>query len=91
MSRMKQPNRLPFSVRTEIYDENEYDRYATWIKENVSSVDRYTPKWNPERDNYNGVFGSMYDDEPKKMTFGFRYEEDAMAFKLILNSHSHNR
>ncbi len=64
---------LPYYIRVEVSFE-EYEKLAGWVKENISTIDRFTPDWNPK-----GW------DDTQKLRFRFRHEEHAMAFKLILS------
>ena len=64
---------LPYYIRVEISFE-EYEKLAGWVKENIPTIDRFTPDWNPK-----GW------DDTQKLRFRFRHEEHAMAFKLILS------
>ena len=70
---------LRFWVDAEVPDEEEFNRLKEWINANVSTTDRRTPKWTESE------WG--WEVELKKMRFSFRFEEDAMAFKLILNNY----
>ena len=66
-------SKLPFYIQAEVtFDE--YMRLVEWIKENIPTIDRFTPDWN-----------SRGWDDTQKLRFRFRHEEHAMAFKLILS------
>jgi len=60
---------LEYVVNMEDVPYDEFHRLKKWIQGNIPSSDRYTPDWN---------------DHTEKMEFRFRYEEHAMAFKLII-------
>lgn len=64
---------LPYYIRVTVSFE-EYEKLAGWVKENISTTDRFTPDWDSKR------WG-----DPQKLRFRFRHEEHAMAFKLILS------
>lgn len=66
---------LPHFITVEDIDEQEYERLINFLKENVPTTDRATPKYTEP---------SHYDDRPTKLTFRFRHEEQAMAFKLVV-------
>jgi len=70
---VKTDSKLPYYIQVETTFE-EYENLVVWIKENVPTIDRFTPDWNPRRQH-----------DTQKLRFRFRYEEHAMAFKLILS------
>jgi len=72
--RMRAPM-LEHFVTVEDVNEDEYNRLMTFVKENVSTTERNTPKFREP---------SFDDERPTKLTFRFRDEAKAMAFKLIL-------
>lgn len=72
---MMKRSTLPHSITVEDASEQEYGMMISFLKENVPTTDRSTPKFSEP----NG-----FDDKTTKMTFRFRHEEQAMAFKLIV-------
>jgi len=58
--------------------EDEFNRLKQWVRENIPSTERFTPEWKPN-DDWTGSPPSM-----EKVRFRFKFEEHAMAFKLIL-------
>lgn len=70
---VKTDSKLPYYIRVEVTME-EYERLVEWIKENIPTIDRFTPEWNHKKW-----------DDIQKLRFRFRHEEHAMAFKLILS------
>lgn len=66
---------LPHSITVEDASEQEYETMVNFLKENVPTTDRSTPKFlEPHRT----------EDRTTKLVFRFRHEEQAMAFKLIV-------
>ena len=70
---VKTDSKLPYYIQVEVSIE-EYEKLAEWVKENIPTIDRFTPEWNHKK------WGDV-----QKKRFKFRYEEHAMAFKLILS------
>jgi hypothetical protein len=67
---------LPHYLDVEIVSQEHFDELASWVRSNIPSTERYTPKYvEPE-------WG--FDEGPQKIRFRFRHEDQAMAFKLIL-------
>ena len=66
---------LEHSVKVEDISEDDYNRLIAFIKENVPTTDRSTPKFKEP---------SWDEERPTKLIFRFRQEEQAMAFKLVL-------
>jgi len=66
---------LEHSVKVEDISEDDYNRLIMFIKENVPTTDRATPKFKEP---------SWDEEYPTKLIFRFRHEEQAMAFKLIV-------
>jgi len=64
---------LPYKVSVKIKNYDHFNFLVNYIKKNVSTIDRLTPKYTED----------IFNNEVKKVTFLFRYEEDALAFKLI--------
>lgn len=73
--RLLQAAMLNHSVKVENVSEDDYNLLIVFIKENVSTIDRATPKFREPTSN---------EDNPTKLIFRFRHEEQAMAFKLII-------
>lgn len=77
-----------FFVEVEDITEDEFNRLKQWVKENIPSTERFTPDWKSE--DLLAAAGiaipgaSVYGDTMKKIQFRFKFEEHAMAFKLIL-------
>ena len=66
---------LPHSIIVENASEQEYEIMINFLKENVPTTDRSTPKFSEPRQS---------EDRTTKLVFRFRHEEHAMAFKLIV-------
>ena len=81
-----------FYVDVENATEDEFNRLKQWVKENIPSTERYTPEWKEEDapmlgGNLSVVsinIGAPSSENIKKLRFRFKFEEHAMAFKLIL-------
>ena len=79
---------LEFHIDVENVSEEEFLRLKQWIKENIPSTERFTPTWNPDDDgltltqNSSSLIGAS--GVMTKIRFRFKYEEHAMAFKLIM-------
>ena len=80
-----------FYIDVEEIDEVEFNRLKQWIKENISSTERFTPEWKEDdfsmsMQNLGSAItvGAPQGGPTQKFRFRFKYEEDAMAFKLIL-------
>lgn len=80
-----------FYVDIEDITKEEFNRLKRWVKENISSTERYTPKW--EEADFPSIGGALSavlinigspPNNIRKLRFSFKHEEDAMAFKLIL-------
>ena len=72
----KKKSTLDYYIVVEDVTEVEFNRLNRWVHCNISSTERYTPEWKP----VDGFVQAMM----TKVTFRFRYEDQAMAFKLIL-------
>lgn len=70
---VKTDSKLPYYIQVDVTFE-EYEILAEWVKENISTIDRFTPEWDHTK------WGDI-----QKKRFRFRREEHAMAFKLILS------
>lgn len=79
---------LEFHIDVEDVTEDEFLRLKEWIKENIPSTERFTPTWNSDDDgivilaNAQPIVGGPA--TMKKIRFRFKYEEHAMAFKLVI-------
>lgn len=84
-----------FYVDVEEVTEHEFDRLKQWVKENIPSTERFTPEWKEDVPSLGGALGVVSinigapigaptGNHAKKLRFRFKYEEHAMAFKLIL-------
>lgn len=81
-----------FFVEVEDITEDEFNRLKQWVKENIPSTERFTPEWKEEDAPMLGGslsvvptnIGALPSGNTKKLQFRFKFEEHAMAFKLIL-------
>ena len=69
-----------------------------WIKDNIPPIERFTPEWYPDDDVGGFVLPTNLNQQGsiqptpsrssssmmKKISFGFKNEEHAVAFKLII-------
>lgn len=67
---------LEHTVKVIDATEDDYDRLIEFIKKNVPTTDRATPKFRKPAWNEG--------DSPTRLIFRFRNEEQAMAFKLVV-------
>jgi len=83
--RTNKKSTLEFHIDVENITNEEFLRLKTWVKENIPSTERFTPIWNPDNNATAILPHSLAGGgDIEKVTFRFKHEEHAMAFKLII-------